>query len=216
MATSKTIVKSTHQEAVVKVAGTAAAETIVLATNILTQLTAVGTISSSSTAITGVGTSFLSNIGAGTSGAGTAIFTATGVYLGVVASVASNTALTLAAPSVVAVTAVPYKIAYAYLDGAVQTVNIVGLSWSGAATGVISISRNSVVVATLQTNTPGTLDFSGNVMPPDVIENTKDIVVTISGAQAECWLKLRKVSGYAMPVENATYGSYDNPSVMGS
>ena len=102
------------------------------------------------------------------------------------------------------------------LDGNTQTVNIVGLVWTGAANGIITITRNSIVIATLQANAAGALDFAGQQMIPETIGNTQDIVVTISGAQAECWLRLRKVSGYATKVEYATYGSYDDETRVGA
>lgn len=143
MATVKTILKKTDKEAVVKIAGTAAPQTITLATDLL---------------------------------------------------IASQT-----------------------LDGATQTVNIVGVIWTGAVGGVVSIARNSVVIMTLQADAAGALDFSGQMMIPDSIENTSDIVVTISGAQAECWLRLRKVSGYAPKIEMASFGgNSDNTAAVGS
>jgi hypothetical protein len=142
MAIVKTILKKTHQEAVVKVAGTAAAGTISLASDIL----AVGQA----------------------------------------------------------------------LDGSTQSANIVGVTWTGAADGIITITRNSVVVMTLQANAAGALEFGGQSMLPDSIENTSDVVVTISGAQAECWLRLRKVGGYKTTIEPEQFGIYDNPAVAGS
>lgn len=142
MATTKTILKKTHQEAVVKVAGTGEAETISLASDILA--------------------------------AGQA------------------------------------------LDGVTQTVNIVGATWTGAADGIITITRNSIVIMTLQANAAGALEFGGQMMLPDTIENTSDIVVTVSGAQAECWLRLRKVGGYKTTVEPEQFGSHDDPTVAGS
>lgn len=102
------------------------------------------------------------------------------------------------------------------LDGATQTVNITGLQWSGAPDGIITITRNSVVIATLQTTAAGALEMNGQMMIPDTIENTQDIVITISGAQSECWVKLRKAGGYKSKVENATYGSYDDPTRVGA
>lgn len=142
MATTKTILRKTHGEAVVKVAGTAAAETIVLATDLLN--------------------------------AGQA------------------------------------------LDGATQSVSIVGVTWTGAADGVITITRNSAVIMTLQANAAGALEFGGQMMIPDSVNSTSDVVVTISGAQAECWLRLRKVSGYKTMIEDATYGAYDDPTRVGA
>lgn len=102
------------------------------------------------------------------------------------------------------------------LDGATQTVNIIGATWTGAADGVITITRNSVVIMTLQANAAGMLYFDGQSMVPDSIQNTSDIVITVSGAQAEVWLKLRKVSGYKTTIEPEQFGPYDNPAVAGS
>lgn len=142
MAVVKTILKNVNQEAVVKVAGTAAAATIDLSTDLLASTQA--------------------------------------------------------------------------LDGDTQTVSIVGLVWTGAADGIITITRNSVVVTTLQANAAGSLEFGGQQMIPENINNTSDIVVTISGAQAECWVRLRKVSGYSTKVEYATYGAYDDETRVGA
>jgi hypothetical protein len=123
MATVKTILKKTYGEALVKVAGTAASETISLATDLL----------------------------------------------------ATNDSL---------------------LAGGTPTVNIAAVTWTGVPGGVITITRNSVIVMTLNAGASGFLDFGGQIFPPDPIGNTSDIVVTISGGQAECWIRLRKVSGY--------------------
>ena len=102
------------------------------------------------------------------------------------------------------------------LDGGTQTANIFGVTWTGASGGIVTITRNSVVVMTLQADAAGMLEFGGQNMIPDTIGNTSDIVVTISGAQAECWLKIRKVGGYATKVEPATYGSYDDTTRVGA
>lgn len=142
MAVVKTVLKNTNQESIVKVAGTAAAATITLATDLLASTQA--------------------------------------------------------------------------LEGGTQTANIVGVTWTGAAGGIISIARNSVVVMTLQADAAGTLEFGGQSMVPDTIGSTSDIVVTVSGAQAECWLKIRKVGGYATKVEEVVYGAYDDPTRIGA
>jgi hypothetical protein len=123
MATAKTIFKKTYGEALVKVAGTAAAETINLATDLL----------------------------------------------------ATNDSLVV---------------------GGTPTVNIAAVTWTGVAAGIITITRNNVIVMTLNAGASGFLDFGGQIFPPEATENTSNIVVTISGGQAECWIRLRKVSGY--------------------
>jgi hypothetical protein len=102
------------------------------------------------------------------------------------------------------------------LDGATQSVVIAGVTWTGAIGGVVTITRDSVVVMTLQANAAGFLDFSGQCMIPDNTGATSDLAVAVSGAQAECWLRLRKVGGYKTMVENATYGSYDDPTRVGA
>jgi hypothetical protein len=142
MAVTKTVLKNTNQESVVKVAGTAAAATIDISADLLASTQA--------------------------------------------------------------------------LDGATQTVNIIGLVWTGATDGIITITRNSVVITTLQANAAGMLYFDGQSMIPDTIQNTSDSVVTISGAQAECWIRLRKVGGFASKVETAVFGAYDDQTVVGS
>ena len=86
-------------------------------------------------------------------------------------------------------------------SGNTQTANIAGISWTGAAGSQIQISRNNVIVATLIGETAAQFDFSGQMMTPDTVENTSDVVVTISGAQAECWIRLKKTGGYTSKVE---------------
>ena len=102
------------------------------------------------------------------------------------------------------------------LDGATQTVNIVGVTWAGEVAGLININRNAVNVMTIPTSEPGTLDFSGQGMTPDTIQNTSNIDVVISGGVAQVWLRLRKIGGYKTTIELAEFGSYDNPAVAGS
>lgn len=83
----------------------------------------------------------------------------------------------------------------ALVVGGTPTVNIAAVTWTGTAAGVITITRGGVVVMTLNAGASGFLDFGGQIFPPDPTGNISDIVVTITG-QAECWLRLRKVSGY--------------------
>jgi hypothetical protein len=95
-------------------------------------------------------------------------------------------------------------------------VNIVGVTWTGDNGSVITIKRNNVTIMTLQANASNQLDFGGQLMVPDTIANNNDIVVSISGGQAECYLKLHKVGGYRTTIEPEQYGPYDNPDVAGS
>lgn len=216
MATAKTVLRKTHQEAVVKVAGTAAAETISLASDLLplgNPKTDTGTITvgTGATSVVGVGTNFTSKY------LGAQLFNAAGVLIGTVTTVTNTTNIVLTANGAVAVTAGAFKTSFRtqLLDGSTQLVNIVGVTFSGAATGKIAISRNGVTVMTLLAEAAAQLEFGGQQMIPDSIENASDIVVTISGAQAECWLKLRKVSGYKTTIEPEQFGSADDVTLSG-
>lgn len=100
------------------------------------------------------------------------------------------------------------------VDGT-PAVNILGLHWTGAATGVATITRNSEVITTLTGSTAGELLFHDSEFV-DNVNNTSDIVVTITGGQMEVWMLLRKADGYTSKIETAQFGSYDNESVVGS
>ena len=142
MAVTKTILKNTNQEAIVKIAGTAAAATIDLQTDIL----------------------------------------------------ASSQALL----------------------GGTQTVNIAGIQWVGLPTSTVTITRNAVNILTLPGGGADYMEFAAGSGFVDTIENTSDIVVTIAGAEAQCYLILRKASGYVSKVETATYGAYDDTTRVGA
>ena len=100
--------------------------------------------------------------------------------------------------------------------GGTPTVVIRTLTWSGAATGVITITRNNVVVSTLLGSTCGQLDFGGQFCVADNTEATSDIVITISGGQAELMIRVAKVTGYSSKIETSQFSVYDNTSVVGS
>lgn len=97
-----------------------------------------------------------------------------------------------------------------------QTVFITGMQWTGSVAGVATITRNNVVVSTLNAGASGALDMSGQMMIPDSTEATEDIVVTITGGQTEVWLRLKKVDGYKTTVEYGKYGSYDDETIVGA
>ena len=101
-------------------------------------------------------------------------------------------------------------------EGTSPSAVITGLQWTGANNGIVTITRNDVVIATLQANAAGALDMTGQMMVPDNIENLDDIVVTISGAQCECWIRIKKTSGYQPTVEYFKYGSYDDETIVGA
>lgn len=100
------------------------------------------------------------------------------------------------------------------VDGT-PTVNILSLHWTGAAAGVATITRNGTIIATLAGATAGELLFNDAEFVENV-NNTSDIVVTITGGQMEVWMLLRKADGYTSKIETTQFGSYDNESVVGS
>lgn len=103
------------------------------------------------------------------------------------------------------------------LDGDTQTVTIIGLTWTGAADGIATVTRGGVTITTLQANAAGMLLFEGQTMPPDNVNATSDIVVAITGAACEVWLKLRKVGGYkSKSGEYPQYGSYEDETRVGA
>lgn len=96
-----------------------------------------------------------------------------------------------------------------------QVANIIGLQWSGAVGGTITITRGDTTIATLQANAAGFLDMGGQNMVPDSVNNNEDITVTISGAQSECWMRLKKFTGFVTKIETAAYGIYDDTTKVG-
>lgn len=95
------------------------------------------------------------------------------------------------------------------------TVNIIGVTWfvSSGASDNITVVRGGTPVMNLYLN--GQLDLAGNNGISDTVGNTSDIVVTIVGTGA-VYLILRKAAGYKSKIEPETFGSYDNPAVVGS
>ena len=95
------------------------------------------------------------------------------------------------------------------------TVNIAHVTWycSSGASDSVSIARNGVNIMHLYQN--GQFDFAGEGGFSDTVQNTQNIVVTITGTGG-CYLTLRKEAGYSSKVEPWTFGSYDNPALVGS
>ena len=73
-------------------------------------------------------------------------------------------------------------------------VSISGIQWSGATDGVITIKRNNIVIATLQTNNAGALDMMGQGMIPDNTEANSGFEISVNNIQCELWLRLLKVN----------------------
>jgi hypothetical protein len=102
------------------------------------------------------------------------------------------------------------------LDGETQTVNIAGFQFTGLASSTITIARNSVNVTTIAAEGHDSIEFIAGNGYAETTNNTSDIVVTIGGAEAQLYLTLRKIGGYATKVEPATYGAYDDETRVGA
>lgn len=100
------------------------------------------------------------------------------------------------------------------VDGT-PAVNILAFHWTGTADGVAVVSRNGTTIATLTGSSAGELLFNDSEFV-DNVNNTNDIVVTITGTHMEVWMLLRKADGYTSKIETAQFGSYDNETVVGS
>ncbi|NBP03234.1 MAG: hypothetical protein EBU90_24675 [Proteobacteria bacterium] len=101
------------------------------------------------------------------------------------------------------------------LQGTTQTVNIISANWTGSRGSGIVIARNGTTILPITADQPQRLDFSGEGYV-DTVENTKDLTVSISGAEGVVYLVLRKVAGYATKIETAEFSVYDNTSVAGA
>jgi hypothetical protein len=101
------------------------------------------------------------------------------------------------------------------IGGGTPTVNIVGAHWTGAANSTITVVRNSVTILSIVADQPNNFDFEGLGFV-DTVGNTSDIVVTIAGAEAALYLRLRKVDGYDTKIETGIYGSYDDETRVGA
>jgi hypothetical protein len=74
------------------------------------------------------------------------------------------------------------------------SVSISGIQWSGATDGVITIKRNNIIIATLQTNNAGALDMMGQGMIPDNTEANSGFEISVNNIQCELWLRLLKAN----------------------
>lgn len=79
-------------------------------------------------------------------------------------------------------------------------VNFVSLLSAGEPAGAISLTRNAEVLYSVTTGTISKIDLQDERIT-DGTNNTFDLVVTTSGAECQCIIRLRKVSGYKTTVE---------------
>ena len=101
-------------------------------------------------------------------------------------------------------------------SGDTQTVNIVGIRWVGLSGSSVTVTRNSVNILTLPGDAPNGLGMAEGIGYVDTEQNTQDISVAIAGAEAQCYITLRKIGGYATKVETPEYGAYDDETRVGA
>jgi hypothetical protein len=95
-------------------------------------------------------------------------------------------------------------------------VNIAKFMCTGELGSKITISRNSKIVIVTAPENDMNVEFN-TLGIPVTNDNTSDIAI-INGTAKEVsgWLVLHKTRGWSSKIETATYGSYDNESVVGS
>ena len=96
------------------------------------------------------------------------------------------------------------------------TVNIVKFIATGADGAGLRIVRNGKNIISCAPENAPVLDLNSNGIS-DNTNNTYDIVVTNDVAKPVTgYLVLRKIAGWDTKVENATYGAYDDPTIVGA
>jgi len=220
-ASTFTVLRHTHKEAVVKIIGDATNSdyTIDLSVDLLSPRSSArvraGTIAvtQSNPAVVGTGTAFTDEwIGA-------LIYDDEDALIGTVSAVTdvSNLTLTAGDGDGLVTHDGTYSVAFhsQELDGATQAVDIIAATWTGALAGIVTLTRTARIM-TLNAGASGMLQFDGQQMPSESTNNTVDIATVITGGDIELWLKLRKVSGWKTRVEPEQFGPYDDVSLAGS
>lgn len=101
------------------------------------------------------------------------------------------------------------------VSGTIHT-PIAGVQWTGTVDGLATIVRNGVTIMTLNAGAAGALEMNGQMMIPDTIEDSSDLVVTFTGTAMEVWIRIKKTGGYTSMVETSEFGQYDNPAAVGA
>ena len=106
----------------------------------------------------------------------------------------------------------------ALTPGGTPVVNIVKVMFSGELNSAIRITRNGENIFTCAPENAPFFDFTANGFTENR-QNTYNIVIIKEGTDnvpVTGYIVLRKVSGWDTKVENATFGSHDDPTVVGS
>jgi hypothetical protein len=94
-------------------------------------------------------------------------------------------------------------------------VNMVRIIASGLTNSNLSITRNAVGVFYGSPGAAIDFEFISNGFS-DSVMNTYDLNFNINTAAVTGYITLRKLAGWSTKVEDATYGAYDDRTVVGS
>jgi len=95
-------------------------------------------------------------------------------------------------------------------------VNIAKFICTGELGSKVIISRNSKIVIVTAPENDMNVEFNALGIPVNN-DNTYDIAIINSAAKdVSGWIVLHKLKGWSSKIEDATFGSYDNPNVVGS
>ena len=82
------------------------------------------------------------------------------------------------------------------LVGSTQKVNIASVVCYGIPGGYVTLARDGVTIINLANDGLQMVALQGDPFTPDTINNTNDIVVTVSTSSSQVYIYLKKASGY--------------------
>lgn len=100
-------------------------------------------------------------------------------------------------------------------NAAAPVVNMVRFMATGLNASAVAVNRNGVLF--FNAAPAAAIDFDLTQCGiSDSQNNTFDLAFTITGGAVTGYITLRKLAGWDTTVETATYGAYDNTTVVGS
>ena len=82
------------------------------------------------------------------------------------------------------------------LNGSTQKVNIAAIVCYGTPGGYVTLARNNETIMSVANDGLQMVDLQGDPFVPDSVNNTNDIVVTVSSQPSQIYIYLKKVFGY--------------------
>jgi hypothetical protein len=101
-------------------------------------------------------------------------------------------------------------------NAATPTVNMVRFMATGLNASAVTVNRNSVLFFNAAPAAAVDFDLTQNGITDSQNNTSPTIDFTIAGAPVTGYITLRKLAGWDTTVETATYGAYDNTTVVGS